>query len=71
MNGQFIIAEKEHINVGDAVQVVKGPLTGLFGESVEIEGKHRVLITIDSIGAAFTVNVPRSFVKRINKKQIA
>jgi transcription antitermination factor NusG len=71
LNGQHIEAVAEHYAPGDHVRVVRGPFKGLYGTSVECDGKHRILITIDSIGAAFTVSVPRSFVKKINEQQIA
>lgn len=71
LNGQHIEAVCEHYSPGDHVKVVRGPFKGLYGTSVECEGKHRILITIDSIGAAFSVSVPRSFVKKVNEKQIA
>jgi transcription antitermination factor NusG len=69
--GQHIEAVDEPYVPGDHVRVVRGPFKGLYGTSVECDGKHRLLITIDSIGAAFTVSVPRSFVKKINEQQIA
>ena len=71
LNGQHIEALCEHYAPGDHVRVVRGPFKGLYGTSIECDGKHRILITIDSMGAAFTVSVPRSFVKKINEQQIA
>lgn len=71
LNGQHIEAVGENYVPGDYVRVVRGPFKGLYGTSVECDGKHRILITIDSIGATFTVSVPRSFVKKINEQQIA
>jgi transcription antitermination factor NusG len=71
LNGQHIEVVNEHFVPGDHVRVVRGPFKGLFGTSVECDGKHRIHITIDSIGAAFTVSVPRSFVKKINEQQVA
>jgi transcription antitermination factor NusG len=71
LNGQHIEVANEHFVPGDHVRVVRGPFKGLFGTSLECDGKHRIHITIDSIGAAFTVSVPRSFVKKINEQQVA
>ena len=71
LNGQHIEAVGDTYVPGDHVRVVRGPFKGLYGTSVECDGKHRILITIDSIGAALTVSVPRSFVKKINEQQIA
>ncbi len=69
--GQPIEEAFEHIMPGENIRVVRGPFKGLYGTSLECEGRHRVLITIDSIGAAFTINVPRSYVKTVNEQQIA
>jgi transcription antitermination factor NusG len=71
LNGQHIKFVNEHFVPGDHVRVVRGPFKGLFGTSIECDGKHRIHITIDAIGAAFTVSVPRSFVKKINEHQVA
>jgi len=71
LNGQHIEVVNEHFVPGDQVRVVRGPFKGLFGTSIECDGKHRIHITIDSIGAAFAVSVPRSFVKKINEQQVA
>jgi transcription antitermination factor NusG len=71
LNGQHIEVVNEHFVLGDHVRVVRGPFKGLFGTSLECDGKHRIHITIDSIGAAFTVSVPRSFVKKLNEQQVA
>jgi transcription antitermination factor NusG len=71
LNGQHIETVEELYVPGDHVCVVRGPFKGLYGTSLECEGKHRILITIDSIGAAFTFSVPRSYVKKINKEKVA
>lgn len=71
MNGQHIEAVAEPLEPGEEIKVVRGPFKGLFGTSVECKGKHRILITLDSIGAAFTVSVPRSYVKKIQEQLIA
>jgi transcription antitermination factor NusG len=71
LNGQHIETIEEPYIPGDHVRVVRGPFKGLIGKSIESDGKHRIHITIDSIGAAFKVSVPRSFVKKINEQQVA
>ena len=71
LNGQHIETVEELYVPGDHVRVVRGPFKGLIGKSIECDGKHRIHITIDSIGAAFAVSVPRPFVKKINEQQVA
>lgn len=51
----------EKITVGDAVIVVKGPLTGLRGELIHINGVSKVVVRVDVLGCAM-VDMPASFV---------
>lgn len=52
-------------NPGDPVRVIKGPLTGLEGELVMLNGKHQVLVRLDLLGCAH-VEVPVGYVEKIN-----
>lgn len=54
----------EDIEVGDLIQVVKGPLKGMEGELVKFKGETKVVIRIDMLGCAL-VNIPASFVQRL------
>lgn len=49
---------------GDAVKVIKGPLTGLEGELVTIGGRSKVAVRLDMLGCAH-VDMPVGFVERI------
>jgi len=71
LNGNAIDSEDIHFTAGEQVRVVRGPFKGLYGTSVECNGKHRIHITIDAINTGFSVNVPKSFVKKIQKAQVA
>jgi transcription antitermination factor NusG len=62
--------QNERLQIGDPVEVQRGPFAGMLATSIEINGKHRVVVGIDSLGAHFTVNVPRSFVRKI-KREVA
>lgn len=53
----------ENIQPGEKVTVVKGPMTGLMGELVRIDGKHKVLIRIDHLGCA-TTSISLSFLEK-------
>ena len=53
----------ENIKPGEKVIVVKGNMTGLMGELVRIDGKHKVLIRIDHLGCA-TTSISLSFLQR-------
>ena len=48
---------------GDAVKVIKGPLAGLEGELITVNGKSKVAVRLDMLGCAH-VDVPRGFVEK-------
>lgn len=54
----------EEIEVGDLIQVVKGPLKGLEGELVRFRGMTKVAVRIEMLGCAM-VDIPASFVERV------
>lgn len=47
---------------GQAVKVIKGPLAGLEGELMEIDGKSKVVVRLDLLGCA-GVDMPAGFVE--------
>lgn len=49
---------------GQAIKVIKGPLAGLEGELLEIEGKSKVMIRLDLLGCA-GVDMPVGYVEAI------
>nr|WP_128081919.1 UpxY family transcription antiterminator [Bacteroides gallinarum] len=52
---------------GDAVKVIKGPLAGLEGELITIDGKSKVAIRLDMLGCAH-VDMPIGFVEKKDKE---
>ena len=48
---------------GDAVKVIKGPLAGLEGELITVNGKSKVALRLDMLGCAH-VDVPIGFVEK-------
>lgn len=48
---------------GDAVKVIKGPLAGLEGELVTINGKTKVAVQLDMLGCAH-VDMPIGYVEK-------
>jgi transcription antitermination protein nusG len=54
----------EHLQPGEQVKVVKGPLSGLEGELLTVGGKSKVGVRIDILGVAL-VEIPVGFVKKI------
>jgi transcriptional antiterminator RfaH len=43
---------------GQSVEVIKGPLKGLFGELIQSAGKHKVKIEISAVGQSVYVTIP-------------
>ena len=54
---------QESFEHGETITITKGPLTGMMGELVEIQGKHKVLVRLERFGCAITT-VPMSFVEK-------
>ena len=52
------------LSPGDAIRVINGPLTGLEGALVQLNGKHQGVIRIDPLGCAH-VEIPVGYVERI------
>jgi len=59
------------INVlrGDDVEVVNGPFMGLIATCLREGQNHRVVVKIDSLGSCFNVNIPLSFLRKIEKRE--
>ena len=51
------------LDPGDAVKVIKGPLAGLEGELITVNGKSKVAVRLDMLGCAH-VDVPIGFVEK-------
>jgi len=45
------------------VEVTRGPFKGVIATAVQVLNSMRLLIEIKQLGIAFSVNVPKSFVK--------
>jgi len=61
----------ERLKKGEEVEVVQGPFAGLLAEAIEIKGKYRVVVNIAALGAAFSVNIPMSFVQKRKTLELA
>ena len=59
------VAELEPVRIepGAAVEVTRGPFKGVIATAVQVLNSMRLLIEIKQLGIAFSVNVPKSFVK--------
>ena len=51
---------------GKQVEVISGDLTGLKGDLIEVNGKHKVKVQIDVIGKSVVIYIPKSKLHILN-----
>ena len=51
---------------GTPVRVVKGSMAGIIGELVEYQNKTKLIVRIEAFANIIEVNIPLSFVEKIN-----
>ena len=51
--------------VGDRVEIIRGSLKGLTGNLIDMRGKQKVKIEIESIGKSIFLTIPKSYLKVI------
>jgi transcription antitermination factor NusG len=54
---------------GDFVEVTSGKFQGLKGEMIKIQGRHKILLSIETLKMSFSVVIPKSQVKLISKRK--
>jgi transcription antitermination factor NusG len=64
-SGEQIDIDNEDYEIGDRVEVINGPLTGLEGNLVEKRGKHKLLIYIEVIGQNLSADIPVAYLRKI------
>ena len=52
--------DMDHYTPGTTVEVIKGPLTGISGELVQVAGRHKVRLEISAVGQSILVTIPIS-----------
>lgn len=57
----------QDFRLNDTVEIVSGELTGLKGKLIELKGKKRIGIIIETIGSYLTVEIDKRAVERIPK----
>lgn len=50
---------------GDAVEVIGGPLIGLYGQLITIKGKKRVTVQLKNLNLSLNVELPLTDIKKI------
>ena len=57
----------EPLKPGEKVEVIKGPLSGLKGELIDIDGKSQVSVRLNMLGCAM-VEMPIGYLKKIENE---
>ncbi len=65
----FEVSHYTRVIQGDAVEVTKGPFMGLIATCEKTSSGHRVIVKIDSLGSCFNVNIPLSFLRKLEQKK--
>ncbi len=68
LEGKYEKINNEEIIKGDIVEVLKGPFRGLVGTSMVVNKKHHLVITITGINESYSVQLPKSCVKKLEVK---
>ncbi len=63
IEGDYDPVPTDYFVLGDAVEVVGGPMNGMAGEVTRIDGEDRFVIKIDAIKHAISVHIDRKFLK--------
>jgi transcription antitermination factor NusG len=63
-----IMSISDNLEEGELVEVLRGPFKGLKATSVTFNGKHRVIVHIESLGNNFVINIPRSYINKVFQK---
>lgn len=58
----------DQFSPGQSVEVIKGPLKGLFGELVHLAGKQKVKVEISAVGQSVFVTIPMSHLEIVRRE---
>lgn len=67
-NEKVEVVNQVKIEEGDVVEVTNGPFMGLIAVCEKKGSTHRVVVNIESLGNSFSVNIPLSFLRKIQTK---
>lgn len=65
-NVEFEREEFQKLEVGDKVEVIRGPFQGLIATSLEVGRTNKLIVEIESIEQRFVIHVPKSYVRKVN-----
>ena len=68
IDGGYQLTPAEYFVAGNAVEVIEGPMAGVKGIVVKLKGKDRLVIKIDAIQQALSIDIDTRFIKNIKSK---
>ena len=68
IDGGYQLVPAEYFIAGNAVEVIEGPMRGVKGIVVQLKGKDRLVIKIDAIQQALSIDIDTRFIKNIKRK---
>lgn len=57
-------ADLMDLSMGERVEIIKGPLKGIFGHYIRTQGRYRVVVELEALGRMIEVNVCLSFLQK-------
>jgi len=67
IEGGYNIEQADYFIKGDEVRVVSGPLKGLDGVVIDLRGANKIIIKIEAIQQAFSVEISSGLIKSKKK----
>ena len=68
IDGGYQLTPAEYFIAGNAVEVIEGPMRGVKGIVEQLKGKDRLVIKIDAIEQALSIDIDTRFIKNIKSK---
>ncbi len=68
IDGGYQLRPAEYFIAGNAVEVIEGPMRGVKGIVAQLKGKDRLVIKIDAIQQALSIDIDTRFIKNIKSK---
>jgi len=68
IDGGYKLTPTEYFIAGNSVEVIDGPMIGVKGIVVQLKGKDRLIIKIDAIQQALSIDIDTRFIKNIKSK---
>ena len=68
MEGGYQLEPVEYFVEGNQVEVIAGPMKGVKGIVAKLKGQNRLILKIDAIQQALSIQIESKFIKNLNSK---